>query len=235
MKNLVLAFALILFPSLGSAAPILIDDFTALQPPTFSPFFNVDPGILGGERDGDPGFNVVRVDELGLTLEVFEAGVASLTYDGVDGSPENAFGLGGVDLTGGGTNDRFLLDVGAIVCCEDVFELQVRVWEDAGDFLFDIRDVPPENPFNTSARLIAVENSLHEFLFSDFDNGIVGLGNAAAIRLFIFPPFGEASINFPAGTFGAGAAQRPPPVPEPATFLLLGTGLAVVGYRRRRK
>ncbi len=80
------------------------------------------PGILGGERD----LQVERTGDSGPTLEAGVGGgafyyglgpnllgSARIEWDGPDGNPDSLAptGLGGIDLTAGGTKDAFLLRV----------------------------------------------------------------------------------------------------------------------------
>ena len=62
-------------------------------------------------------------------------GIAELVYDGLDDSPDDAFGLAGVDITDQGAADAFSIDVSELT---GVVSLRISVFESAIDF--DVTD-----------------------------------------------------------------------------------------------
>lgn len=131
------SFALALLAALAvpvqvAAQSITIDDFSTNQPAltlTFPPSGTSasssvsGAGILGGERDlqlnltagviaGNTDSATVSSGFFSYSQDATISGNAVLQWDGTDGSAGlNATGLGGVDLTAGGTQDAFLLNV----------------------------------------------------------------------------------------------------------------------------
>ncbi len=135
----------------ASAAPINVDDFnritdalvlgvTLANTPQFG--FTTDPSILGNERDvtgivitGTGTLSINASDPTGYfshSQPVGLRGRSIITWDGPDGNPlVNPTGLGGIDATGGGTNDMFL--VGSV--SNDVAtQLQILVYTDAANW-----------------------------------------------------------------------------------------------------
>lgn len=119
---------------------VVIDPFSDTQTNQTADGTQSDGTILGGQRDVD------YVDSVAGTWTVDGSGEASftatggpgelrLTYDGVDGSvTANALGLGNVDLTEGGANDRFLLTVSSLGGSTS-FTVLIRAFTDAtGNF-----------------------------------------------------------------------------------------------------
>lgn len=83
----------------------------------------VGSGILGGERDVNTFLTMSANGTVPGQLRVaFPEGLLTgraggdITYDGVDGNPSASFfgGLGSVDLTQGGVNDRFRFDITSV-------------------------------------------------------------------------------------------------------------------------
>jgi uncharacterized repeat protein (TIGR01451 family) len=121
---------LLALPALALAQPITIDDFSTNQASlalTFPPAGTTasssvsGSGILGGERDlqvnltsgviaGNTLSGVVSSGFLSYSQDATIAGSGTVQWDGTDGSPTlNPTGLGGIDLTAGGTQDAFVL------------------------------------------------------------------------------------------------------------------------------
>jgi len=123
---------LTIIPARVAAQPITIDDFSTNQSAltlTFPPAGTSasssvsGAGILGGERDlqinltagviaGNTETAVVSSGFFSYSQDATIAGNGVLQWDGTDGAPGlNATGLGGIDLTVGGTQDAFLMNV----------------------------------------------------------------------------------------------------------------------------
>jgi uncharacterized repeat protein (TIGR01451 family) len=124
--------AALIAPAPTMAQSIIIDDFSTNQaaltltyPPagTSASSSASGSGILGGERDmqinltggviaGNTESAVVSSGFFSYSQDATIAGNSLLQWDGTDGSATlNPTGLGGVDLTAGGTQDAFLLNV----------------------------------------------------------------------------------------------------------------------------
>ncbi len=131
MKSFVrrLACILVAFAVLPVHASIMIDDFSVDQGPLVrtmpgdvgTPIAStvLDGGILGGERDirvdlisGPSGNRIsVVVDSYNHSQDGGIRGTSQATWDGIDGDglTVNPIGLGGIDLTEGGTQDALEL------------------------------------------------------------------------------------------------------------------------------
>lgn len=160
------------------AAPVMIDDFVNDQAPSTSGFFL--PGdMLGGELD----VHINLLDE--ATVEI-SGGIltlsdvvpkatgpnnAQLVYDGVDdGQSAYAYGLPDVDLTGGGSNDRFAIALTSVTGSIDVM---VRVHTDSSNLM--------------SSRIDGVTGGgILEFPFADFEQIGTGADFAAAKQVVIY-------------------------------------------------
>lgn len=124
-------FGLLLAPIPGRAQ-IVVDNFTTNQaslaltfPPAGTTASSSASGaeILGGERDiqvnltsgviaGNQMSAVVSSGFYSYSQDATIAGTGVVQWDGTDGSPTlNPTGLGGIDLTAGGTQDAFVLSV----------------------------------------------------------------------------------------------------------------------------
>lgn len=142
MKTYAFGSALILFIltlASSSRADLLIDSFaTAQSAPGGGDTRNVASGngILGGERDVWSFLTMSANGTVPGQLRVaFPNGLllgragGELTYDGIDNNPSASSynGLGSIDLTQGGSNDRFRFDitsvVGSAVLQVDVFSV----------------------------------------------------------------------------------------------------------------
>lgn len=99
------------------AAPVLIDDFSDTIAPNHV-MASQTGSMLGGERDLNTFDNTdLAYQASGGAIKFTATGSVffEIVYDGSDGDPHNnSFGLPGVDLTGGGTNDRITIDVTAV-------------------------------------------------------------------------------------------------------------------------
>jgi hypothetical protein len=132
----------------GPAWAITIDDFTTSQA-TQTLIYPADTtssssvsgtGILGGERDIEVdltgGSTVGNSISAGVAGGIFSqsqdatiSGISRIVWDGTDGSPTvNPTGLGSIDLTTGGTEDAFLINVAS---SDSTFSATLAVWSDA--------------------------------------------------------------------------------------------------------
>lgn len=128
LANGVLALIAVVASSQAASAALLIDGFTTPQTVgvggVISSAFDATlaPEALGGERD----IEVTRTSPSGsITVDVFMSSVeyaasfsaqgnARIVWDGADGSALiDPIGLGGLDLTQAGANDRFFFDAGS--------------------------------------------------------------------------------------------------------------------------
>jgi uncharacterized repeat protein (TIGR01451 family) len=147
----VFAGALLAVPSQGAAQSITIDDFSTNQsalvltfPPagTSASSSASGAGILGGERDlqinltggviaGNQLTSAASTGSFTYSQDATITGNGMIQWDGADGSPAlNATGLGGVDLTVGGTQDGLLMNV----FVDDVpVNVVITVYTDAGN------------------------------------------------------------------------------------------------------
>ena len=235
----ILASAVIGVWSAGAvAAPIIVDDFSTGSDNGFQqiPGFIPDSGqvggggILGGFRDVQVGGNATGFVGTRATASggVFafsnDTGVTGdvlITWDG-DDSPTvlDPLGLGGVDLTSGGFNDAFRLDV----LTSDLAGLQltIHVHTDAG---------------NSSSQSITIGTAVNgglmqDFLFTNFTptaGGGADFANVGAIQLYVTGP---AEID---ATFDLVGVLDTTPVPVPASLPLMVAGLAGVALVSRSR
>jgi hypothetical protein len=132
----------------GAAWAITIDDFTTDQATqtltyptgTTSASSISGTGILGGERDIEVDLTGGSIVGSGISAGVAGgmfsqsqdatiSGISRIVWDGTDGSPAvNPTGLGSIDLTTGGTQDAFLINVAA---SDSTFSATLAVWTDA--------------------------------------------------------------------------------------------------------
>lgn len=223
MKGFLLTSALALATTgLATAAPITIDDFSANQfVDDVSPGTVDDAGILGGERDVVANSAGTSFNAAGGSATAGATGGSHfvlLSYDGDDDNPGNVFyGLGNADLTGGGMNDRFLLDVTAVT---GTVELNSFAFEDASNFSQGFHSI-------TTA-------GLFEIPFASLATGGSGADFAGLERLaFRFDFDINESITLNSISTGASRMQ---PVPEPSSAALFGLGLcALAAWRKKRQ
>lgn len=137
------------------------------------------------------------------------SGFVSLTYAN----------LSGADLTAGGA-DRFSLDMGTVVPgFSGDLSIYVQTGNGASDTLFQT--------MNTAGT--------YQFLFSHFSNAAY-FNDVSTIELTIGNVYflsGPTSGTASASLFQTASASAA--VPEPATFALLGLGIALLGLIRQRR
>ncbi len=188
------------------AAPVVIDDFSDDLAPRTSNAYH-DGAMLGGELDILISLlDAATVEIAGgiLTLsgvtETSGPNNAQFIYDGNDGSSTLSYGLPSVDLTDGGSNDRFALDLDSVT---GSINIQVRVFDSSGNYLALQADGV------TSAGVL-------EFPFADFVQFGEGPDFAAAkqVSFFVYLDTGE---GFSIDSFMAtGPESTTPPVVTPA-------------------
>lgn len=138
------------------------------------------------------------------------------------GAPD-AFGLGGVDLTEGNTNDR--IRIGAYADNQGV-QLVLRFFVNATNYAEAILNIPGSASFQYNP---------YEVKFSDFTAvGLNGPGQSimdafTGVNAITLQLNGETSTD---ATFDFFAATNA--IPEPGTYSLLGIGLVGFGALRRR-
>ncbi len=151
-----LAVALGLLASTASAR--VVDEFMDASAVLSSDTAMDDPYILGGERDVDFIATATFQTLAGSGRFEFLGGTAfmGMHWDGNDGSLATNYDLPDIDLTDGGTSDRFVLDV---VELTGSMTLRIRVFEDATNFSSTVFGLP-------------VAEGRNEFLLSSFvDDG----------------------------------------------------------------
>jgi hypothetical protein len=231
MKTSFIAAAAIVLGTAFSAAasPVTIDDFSqgtafgSINSGTAS-FPGTGTGIIGRERDVDatvtsanPGDTLqAAVDPNGglakflTSTQAVTTGSVNLLYDG-EGSP----GLGGVDLTGGGANDGFVLDVTVL---GGQVTLTATVTDASGN--------------SASGSPLGLGTGRQELLFSDI-TGPTDFSNIETIE-FLIELGGGARIGIDSITTDATGTAAVVPLPASAVLLLAGVGaLGAVRARRR--
>ncbi|OSP54324.1 hypothetical protein [Pseudoruegeria sp. SK021] len=233
MKKLIVAIAV--FSGLSSAAqaaPVLIDAFNAEQIVAYKPIpgfvsdqSEVEAPVIGGYRD----ISVVSsaTAYFGSILQVVDGegsidlsntrgvtGSGSVTWDGMGST-----GLGGIDLTDGGSNDALITSI--------VFS------RGSGALTFSAVDTNGVSGMATYAFNTDISSaSPVAFLFSSFSNGVdLTSVNSLTMLMSGIDPAASNSV----GSVYAGVAPVPAPVPLPAAGLLLGTVLLGGGVAARRR
>lgn len=245
--------ALLAFTALSSAAPIVIDDFGDNQTLNLTSGGannkntnnNANtPGAIGGQRE----FTLTRTigsGTAGLDSNTIAPGFLSysssdnsdaqflVVWDGPTASASTvasltsltnlAFGLGNIDLTDGGTNNR--LRFRADADNNGNVPLTIRIYQSAGKYAEAYATIIGDLGFSLDA---------HDILYTEFIGVGLGVGetaldvirNANAIVLFGNPP--QASdLSIDLIESGSG-------VPEPTTLSLIGSAIAALAFARRR-
>ena len=215
VKGLLLVSAVALAPVAGAAATVTIDSFDTAQfvitpsAPGFDASSTVAAGeAIGGSRTITAAGNGTLFPVETTTINV-GGGTASVSNsDDVTGTALFEWMAGGFDLTDGGTNDTFVLDINTV-------DLSVSY-----DLTID--------GITSSSAANAMTGTV-EFAFADFGN----LADAGSISLLVAGPASfDASFSF----LGAeDLIANPSAVPLPAGGLLLGSLLLGGGFVSRRK
>lgn len=173
--------------------------------------------VTAGNGDLELGSNVPTAGAFSHSQDVGVTGSSLLRWDGVANSALD-FGLGGVDLTDGGSSTGIAL---RLISTDFPVNISLTVWEDAGNY--------------STAMVLAPALSSNIDFFIDFASfTAIGLGadfaSAEAIELSINDMTGYADadvrIDFIESTTD---------VAEPATLALFGLGLIGLGVAQRRR
>lgn len=212
-----------------SASALLIDDFSVEQLVADDAVAGVDSansvlgGMLGGERDmqavngtGSLGTTGVSDGVLNFSNSPTSQGTLYVDYDGGDNSSvQDLDGLGGIDLTDGGTSDGF------------IFTLLFSDF--AVDYFIAVVDMDGDQAFLTVALPTGVNSAVDIFTpFADFTGSPnpVDFNNIGIVILEFRAQALAADITI--DNFRTGV------VPEPTSVALLLAGGALLARRRRR-
>lgn len=204
-------------------------------------------GILGGNRDlfvsliGNGG-NSNRTASIGVNAGVLDFSVDTLAqgrgqiqWDGAANTSESIdfTGLGGADLTDGGTLNAFELDV---VFSDGGFNFEVTAYTDANNwtrisFISNAHPVPatttiPFSAFQTLA-LCGSVNPAPGVLSITCGTGTANLANLGALVVDLDRFGGSTSIDL--------TLDNVRTVPEPGVLALVGVGLLAAGFVGRRR
>ena len=141
-----------------------------------------------------------------------------LDYDGDDdsaGAP--AFLLGGLDLTDGGMNNVFVLDIASLA---------------GGTINFNVRITTGVAGVNTSQANGSINSAgLYEVAFSNLS---AGAGDVSSVDRLTFRFDLESGQSITLNQISADASSVSSEVPEPGSAALLGLGLAAIAFWRRK-
>jgi len=260
----VVAATALLGVSMGASAGI-IDDFSTGQATLVditvdgtyvsSSVGAGDPTILGGNRDigvslissADPAninaeIGVSSVTgHLNFSVDTTATATGHVDWDGAANTDETVdfTGLGGIDITAGGTLTAFKVDT---IFADAGFEFVVTAWTDANNWTaISFSATGTAVPLTTFIPFSAFENvalcgavnpapGVNSITCGSGNTAPVDLSNLGALALDIDPNGGTVSIDLTLDSIST--------VPEPATVALFGTGLllagGLAGFRRRK-
>jgi hypothetical protein len=248
--------------SLSANAAVIVDLFTTDQATISDNDGAVGGGstssvsgadILGGERDllidqiaqdgpTDPSILSsigVAVSRLAFSNDTGAMGVGEVQWDGADGSGTlDATGLGGFDLTAGGTLNAFLIET---ISSDANWNFEVIAYTDATNWT-RVSFAATEVPTGTGPVLSAIPFAAFTDLCGggplppDINlvqcNGTgVDLANLGALQLILNTGFNGTSSAFDIDLRLANITT----VPEPGVLALLGMGLMAAGVAGRRR
>lgn len=226
------------------AAPIVIDSFSTSQTisgtagganPQVTASGLAAPDALGGNRYVEftrtlgTGVNGVSINQSNSGILEFstgpnDAGTALLKWDGTTGAALSGTGLGGVDLTSGGTNSLLRVLSRADLAGATV---TVSVYTDAANFSTATFGLTPTG-------FGATPFTVNDLSFAGFvATGGTGanFANVGAVTLFLN---GSAVAGLDA-QLDLVAADTTSDVPETSSFILCGSGLLLAGFVARRR
>ncbi len=207
----------------SSAFAISIDEFNDEIATTSSSAAIDNSNVLGGERDVRLNSNTSYRSTGGVaTLTGAPTGISSLNlyYDGDDDDSTLGFGLGGVDLTSGGTADRFILSVSSFTGLIPGITLSIH--DSASDF-------------SRTGPLTITSAGIFEIPFAAF-TFISGAGASFADVNAFRILFADNASSGGQGSVSLDYIRtngRMAPVPEPSTFALMALAMGGLLFRRR--
>ena len=224
-----LSVSIFVSPLGASAADAVIDSFVTPQEAPGGGIRNVadGSGVLGGERDIDTFLNMSANGAVANQMQIWipinstltgRAG-GDITYDGNDNNPSGSSfsGLGSIDLTGGGSNDRFRFEV-------------TSVSQSSATLSFQLLQYSGSTKASEFSMLLPTTPGIYEIPFSSF--------------VFLTDPFyqatgpvdfhsvGYANLHFEMVKGESITIDNIIAVPEPSV-LALGLGVAALLLRRR--
>ena len=214
----------------ASAATIILDDFNEdqlVQDTGSTPASQIAAAVPGGFRDiqarSDSGAftsTEVRIENgnLGFSNISGVSGTGTLTFDGDDDPTSvNTIGLGGFDLTYGGTGTGFVYDV---ISTDANLLLTVNAFDINGGFSTFQQTLP------------ALSNGMFSGMFSQF----MGDADLSMLGALQFVAGGNGVQDLDARIRSIGVNVDVAPVPLPAAGLLLGSVIAAgAAFGRKRK
>ncbi len=246
--KIILGLALVMLMAPMSAHAIVIDDFSADQGFTVGPNdtefdYVEDSSILGEERDVEAtttgGSGDLQADSnaggsgaFGIDAVTSQRWSVTWQWDGMDNDSYLDYtGLGGVDLTDGGMDDRLELWIlnSTHPILPPTTALSMQVYSSATQWSsYSINFLAP---IYGSGEALVIG-------YDDFaDAGALGgadFSNVGAIQMTMASTMGGHDMQLDYLQTGS-AGGGPAPVPEPATMFLLGSGLIGCGIIGRKK